>query len=109
MKLSERVFSIAPLVVALVMSCAAANAQTLLSAPPVNVVTPTSVATSLARDKAFEQMVETCYPAPDPWTLYGTPGRKLGTPFATPRDNYYSGAISRPCDLDHWYGNGYNW
>lgn len=41
--------------------------------------------------------------------LYGTPSYMTGTPFKAPGDDFYSGANSHPHDLDHWYGNGYDW
>ncbi|HEY9790742.1 MAG TPA: hypothetical protein V6D22_10110 [Candidatus Obscuribacterales bacterium] len=105
MRLNKPALKVAPLMVALLMSCAAANAQSSLG----TAATSPAVIAGLARDKRLEQAAETCYPVPDQLALYGPPGRELGTPFPTPMDNYYSGANSRPGNLDNWYGNGYNW
>jgi hypothetical protein len=41
--------------------------------------------------------------------VYGRPSRSNATPFATPLDDFYSGATLSPVNLDNWYGNGYNW
>lgn len=48
-------------------------------------------------------------PVPNPIALYGVTSWGLATPYVTCRDNFYSGAMFRPCRLDNWYGNGYNW
>ena len=85
---------IAPLLVAL---------TALPSSAAVSVTTATAASSSATCAVTMPQ------PVPSPLALYGRPGDKTASPISWPSDNYYSGALTRPGNLDCWYGNGYNW
>jgi hypothetical protein len=42
-------------------------------------------------------------------SMYGSSTYTTATPFRSRADDYYSGAHTRPRNLNCWFGNGYDW
>jgi hypothetical protein len=85
------------------------NIKSQLILAPLLVTIMCPVPVQLSQDARMQLVVDSGTPSPPPVAIYGRPSRARGTPMSSPLDNYYSGAYLRPHDLDHWYGNGYNY